>query len=158
LCLQEITNVRFFFIYTKLKIFIYKNKKAAYNYLFSFLFFIFIFSFREECTEDDKYSYIRLRQFTETSLVFPSTQVINMLHTVTAYMDKHKNQIMTHSQPRKGLLKMFELLPFTEFPCHKIKHLVLNKYINIKIHYWAKKIVADPISKSSKTVCGILQK
>jgi hypothetical protein len=79
------------------------------------------------------------------------------LNSVTAYMDKHKNNIMIRSQAKNELLKLFRSIPFATFDCHDLKTLLLKKYISIKMHYWAKRITADPNIRSSKTVSGIMQ-
>jgi hypothetical protein len=104
------------------------------------------------------YDYIKLRQFTESCLIFPNENVISLLDNVTAFMDKHKNNIMSHNQPRKSLLNTFKQLSFGESTCHDLKNLLLKKYINTKIHFWSKKIVSDPIIRSSKSVSAIMQR
>jgi hypothetical protein len=73
-------------------------------------------------------------------------------------MDKHKANIMIRSQPRTELIKILQNIDFASFKCHNVKNLILKKYVSIKIHYWAKKIIADPVSQSSKTVSGIMQR
>jgi hypothetical protein len=73
-------------------------------------------------------------------------------------MDKHKDDIMSHSQPRKELLKTFKNVQFDNPNCHDLKTLLLKKYINVKIHYWAKRISGNSLEKASKTVSGVLQK
>jgi hypothetical protein len=81
-----------------------------------------------------------------------------MLHIVTTFMDQHKFTIMTDSQPRKSLLKLFKQLPFPEEKCHDLKTLILTKYISTKINYWAKRITTSANAKSSKSVSGVLQR
>jgi hypothetical protein len=73
-------------------------------------------------------------------------------------MDHYKNTIMQDNYAKISLLKIFEKYTFIDVTCHKLKTLLLKKYISTKLHFWSKKISAESQVKSSKTVSGIMQK
>jgi hypothetical protein len=138
--------------------FLIRHIPSTSDSLYLLILSITNFLFRNENTNDSIYTYIRSRQFTESCLTFPTQNVIQMLHIVTSFMDHYKVTIMTDSQPKKSLVKLFKQLPFHQEKCHDLKNLILNKYVSTKINYWAKRVTTVVNAKSSKSVSGVLQR